>query len=297
MLVDCVTFKKLPIRIVRDDLYPSVGGGNKSRKANFYEIDMKKRKINALVTTGGIQSNHCRAMALLAAKNSWRCHIVYHGTKERFMSENGNALVVRMCGAETEFVNPSDISRAMDDAMQRFRDNGLIPYYVTGGGHDIPGGMAYVDAVSKLIPKLNSRIPDFIFLPNGTGSTQSGIIAGLRKCGLKKTKVIGISVARSKDRAKFVTDAFSESLCKAAEIRFEDDMKADIYDDFLCGGYENSNDEILNLTREVAKETGILLDSTYSGKAFYGMIRLIESHAISGDILFWHTGGILNLQA
>jgi 1-aminocyclopropane-1-carboxylate deaminase/D-cysteine desulfhydrase-like pyridoxal-dependent ACC family enzyme len=38
-------------------------------------------------------------------------------------------------------------------------------------------------------------------------------------------------------------------------------------------------------------EEGILLEPIYNGKAFAGMLDLIQSGEISGRILFWHTGG------
>ena len=78
--------------MVRDDIFPFIGGGSKARKAIAYEQYLKEHEYNAVVTTGGIQSNHNRAIALMAARNGWKCHLVYHGTEERFNSEKGNAL-------------------------------------------------------------------------------------------------------------------------------------------------------------------------------------------------------------
>ena len=139
----------MSLKVVRDDLYPGIGGGNKCRKAEEYEKDMERLGCDALVTTGGVQSNHCRAMALLAAKRGWCCHLVYHGTRERFDRERGNALLVRLSGASMEFVEAERIGPAMDLAMERFRSEGHRPYYVTGGGHDLPGGIAYVTAMAE----------------------------------------------------------------------------------------------------------------------------------------------------
>jgi D-cysteine desulfhydrase len=47
----------------------------------------------------------------------------------------------------------------------------------------------------------------------------------------------------------------------------------------------------------IAKETGILLDTTYTGKAFYGMVETINKQSLTGNMLFWHTGGIFNIMA
>ena len=70
--VDNISFRGLDFKIVRDDLFPEIGGGNKARKALEYESDALAKGANALITTGGIQSNHCRAIAILCARRGWR---------------------------------------------------------------------------------------------------------------------------------------------------------------------------------------------------------------------------------
>ena len=52
-------------------------GGNKARKALEYEKLLRSEGYNAIVTCGGIHSNHNRAMALMAMANGWECHLVY----------------------------------------------------------------------------------------------------------------------------------------------------------------------------------------------------------------------------
>lgn len=287
-----------PLLVVRDDLFPYLYGGNKARKSIEYEIEMTKHGYDAMVTTGGIQSNHCRAIALLAAKHHWDCHIVYHGDRERFLAEGGNAKLVRSTSATYEFVSASEISTAMDRAMIQFASNGKKPYYVTGGGHDLPGGIAYVNAVRELVQVLREQGKkiDRIFLPCGTGSTQAGIIVGLYLEGLLDTEVVGISVARNKQRAMEVTTAFVIDLAKHYSIS-DDNLakKVIISDDFLFGGYEQTTPVVKNWLTEVIRSTGIIFDTTYSGKALCGMHELIKKNNWEGDNnLFWHTGGIMN---
>lgn len=283
--------------VVRDDLFPFLYGGNKARKALEYETVLKRGGCNAMVTTGGIQSNHCRAIALLAARNNWKCHIVYHGSRDRFMEEGGNAAIVRMTNATYEFVTVDHISSAMDMAMETFRHKGYRPYYVTGGGHDLPGGIAYVKAVDELVVKMKEMgiIPNRIFLPCGTGSTQAGIIVGLSKHGLNNTDVIGISVARSRERAISVTTEFTEMLATNAGLSGSLAHHVHITDRFLFGGYEGTTHQVKQWLGKITKSTGIIFDTTYSGKALWGMKSLIEEHGWANDInLFWLTGGIFN---
>ena len=287
------------MKIVRDDLYPGTGGGNKCRKAEEYENDIERKGCNALVTTGGVQSNHCRAIALLAARKGWRCHIVYHGSKERFEHERGNALLVRMSGASTEFVEAEQIGPTMDDAMNQFIVEGFNPYYVTGGGHDLPGGTAYVKAMQELKSACTQQgwIPDYIFLASGTGSTHGGIIVGNIINGWNNTKIIGISVARHKERAEYVIRDFIQKLTGHYNITAPDDAVI-VTDDYLFGGYEGYTVEMKDTLLNVTRNTGLVFDTTYSGKALYGMMDIVRSYGLEkSNILFWHTGGLLNIQA
>lgn len=288
------------IKIVRDDLFPGIGGGNKARKAEEYELALKRGGYNAIVTTGGIQSNHNRAMAALAAKNGWACHIVYHGTRERFEQGGGNALLTRALGASVEFVEPEQIGPSMDAAMMRFSEQGLKPYYVTGGGHDLPGGDAYVKAVEQLYAFgiQNNYKPDVIFHASGTGSTQAGILVGLEKIGWGDVKVVGISVARARERGAQVVEEFTHKLAKSHGIPSEAFAgKIHFSADYLCEGYEKTTPEIRKFLAETATSNGIVFDTTYSGKALFGMKCELEKSDFRGNALFWHTGGVMNFLA
>lgn len=150
-----------------------------------YEVFLRENGYNAIVTCGGIQSNHNRAMALMCAKNGWKCHLCIQGSEERFMNEKGNALLDRLSGGECELIRLEDTAVAMDRAMKKLKEEGYNPYYVTGGGHNLPGGTCFVDAVLELkyqCERIDYK-PDYLFLASGTGSTQAGIVVGLDLVG------------------------------------------------------------------------------------------------------------------
>src|SRR5690606_12521931 len=180
-------------RVFRDDLYPFLGGGNKGRKMDAIAKDIFLKNASALVTTGGFQSNHCRAVAIFAAQYKMKCTLVLHGSKEDFEKQSGNAKITRLSGAEIIFVEETNqIGKAMDEAMNAYQANGFKPYYIWGGGHTLEGGLSYIEAVQELKAycEVNNWQPDYIFHASGTGSTQSGIMAGLDKYGFNNTKVI-----------------------------------------------------------------------------------------------------------
>jgi len=281
------------LTICRDDLFPNFYGGNKARKIIFIEKEIITNNNNAIVTTGGIQSNHCRVAALLCAKNGWKCKLILHGDEKQFYNQKGNALIMRLCGAEFQFVRPEEIGPTMDKTMEELKNKGYSPYYLYGGGHNKAGVQAYIEATKELYTDLGSNNqPDHIFLASGTGSTQAGILLGLEEIGWGSTKVYGISVARKRERG--ITSVIESIHFIKKEF---DVAKILFYDDFLFGGYGNYNDVLKDFTYDVAKNTGIILDTTYTGKSFYGMMELIKKDKLNGNILFWHTGGLLNVLA
>lgn len=292
--IDDYLIEGLPLKVVRDDLFPFIGGGSKARKAVEYEKYLKAGGYNAVVTCGGIQSNHNRAIALMAAQNGWPCHLVIQGTEERFLNEKGNALLCRLAGAECEFIDPSETAAAMDRAMQAYEDQGLRPFYVHGGGHDLPGGTCFVDAVLEM-KKQCAEKPDVIFLASGTGSTQAGIVVGLELAGWGDVKVIGISVARQFDRGRQVIIDYANMLADHYGIKKDFSEKIDFVTDYLFGGYEQFGPEMEAYLNGVMRSSGLVFDTTYSGKGFYGMMQEIEKRNLRGKkIVFWHTGGLMN---
>lgn len=286
-------------KIVRDDIFPYIGGGSKARKAVAYEQYLKDNGYDAVVTCGGIQSNHNRAIALMCARNGWKCHLCIQGTKERFEQEKGNAILCRLSGATCELISPCDTAVAMDKAMLQLQKSGYKPFYITGGGHDLPGGTCFVDAVFELKRQCDAcgYKPDYIYLASGTGSTQAGILVGLYLVGWADVTCVGISVAREYTRGKQVIAEFANML--AAHYGIDHDFTDDVIfnTDYLCGGYEQYSNDMKTHLEEAMLNTGLIFDTTYSGKGFYGMMKEVQNCNLKDkNIVFWHTGGLMNLM-
>lgn len=299
LLQDYYEIDGVKLRVIRDDIYPFLGGGSKARKAVEYETMLRDGGYNAVVTCGGIQSNHNRAIALMAARNGWKCHLCIQGRKERFEVEKGNALLCRLSGSECELIEPSATSVAMDRAMENLSKEGYNPYYVHGGGHDLPGGTCFVDAVRELKRQCdaNGVKPDYIFHASGTGSTQAGIVVGCDLAGWGDVKVVGISVARQYERGRQVIAEFANMLGEYYGMKKDFTDEIIFCTDYLYGGYEQYTSEMADYLERAMKETGLMFDTTYSGKGFYGMMDYVKkNHLNDKNIMFWHTGGLMNLM-
>lgn len=299
VILDEISLDGMQVKLVRDDIFPFVGGGSKARKAVAYEEFLREGGYNAIVTCGGIQSNHNRAMALMCARNGWKCHLCIQGSEERFLQEKGNALCDRLSGAECELICPEDTAVAMDRAMEHLRKEGWKPYYVIGGGHNLPGGTCFVEAVEDLKRQCDERAwkPDYIFHASGTGSTQAGIAVGLDKVGWTDVKLVGISVARQQERGKQVIVEFANMLAEHYGLPQDYEQKILFTADYLMGGYEQFVPEMKEYLDGVMAKTGVLFDTTYSGKGFWGMMQEVKRLGLQNKkILFWHTGGIMNIM-
>lgn len=299
LFLDEISLDSLALKVVRDDVFPFVGGGSKARKAVAYEKFLREGGYNAIVTCGGIQSNHNRAMAIMCARNGWKCHLCIQGTKERFERENGNALLCRLAGAECELIDAKDTAVAMDRAMEQLKAEGYHPYYVIGGGHNLPGGTCFVDAVKELKDQcdVEGYKPDYLFLASGTGSTQAGIVVGCDLAGWNDVKVVGISVARQYERGRQVIADFANMLAKHYGHQTDYADKVLFNTNYLFGGYEEYTPEMKAYLEKVMKETGLMFDTTYSGKGFYGMMQEIKKQGLENkNIIFWHTGGLMNIM-
>jgi 1-aminocyclopropane-1-carboxylate deaminase/D-cysteine desulfhydrase-like pyridoxal-dependent ACC family enzyme len=289
----------IDLRVKRDDLFPITGGGNKARKVISILRDTEDRGCNALVTTGGLQSNHARVTALAAAARGWRCKLILHGNPEEAAKPKGNLLLMHLAGAEIEVVEPSGIAQAMRSAMEALRAEGARPYEIPGGGHSVAGAMAYVEAVEELREQCQEARwrPEWIILASGTGTTQAGLIVGLERLGWQ-TRVLGISVARRNPRGR---DAVEKACCDLRlHLRIaESSGQVDFRDDWVGEGYEKADASVFSAIRMAAKAEGLILDPTYTGKAFAALLDLVREGEIreGANVLFWHTGGLMNLVA
>jgi len=284
------------LRIKHDDLYPLPGGGSKARKLNYILNANVKKKYNAIVTTGSNQSNHLRATALWAAKLGWKLICVIHDDEPD--SFKGNLKIVKLTGAELRFIQKTEVKEAMDKAMDDLCNEGYKPFYIWGGGHCVEGALAYYEAVKELKEQLNGVEPDYLFVASGTGTTQAGIEIGIRQY-LPGCKVIGISVSREKKRGK---EAILESMNKlntylGNPIKMPENIEFD--DNWIGNGYEAIYPELIETIKWAAKTEGLILDPTYSGKAFHALRMYAKNNKIktNSNVVFWHTGGLLNLMA
>ncbi|MCI9333656.1 MAG: pyridoxal-phosphate dependent enzyme [Lachnospiraceae bacterium] len=292
--------------IKRDDMLPFSFGGNKARKAAEFYKEIKDSPADVVMTYGSNGSNHCRIIANMAAAMGLLCHIISpaqdqssgggirssdEGREEKVLY---NTRLVAGFGAVIETCPVSMVARTIENRKKAYRTEGKVPYFITGGGHGNPGTQGYVKAYREIqkFEEKNGIYFDYIFHASGTGTTQAGLVCGRLLSGDQKRNIVGISIAREKERGRdVVKDSIREYLGADFERLYREEELV-FTDAYRLGGYGQYHEGVREMIQRVMKQEGIPMDTTYVGKAFWGMCQYVEENGIKDkNILFIHTGG------
>jgi len=282
--------------VKRDDAIPFGFGGNKVRKLQLVAADAAARGADALITCGGVQSNHARATAAVAARLGMGCVLVANGTPQT--APTANAILDRLLGAEVRYVSSRhERAPAMEAAAMELRNAGRKPFVIPLGASTALGAAAYVEAVGEMLMQIDA--PAVIVHASSSGGTQAGLVAGCRLHGLD-TRVVGISA----DDASAVIEEEVRRILRDLESLLAippgslSTAPIDVDDSFVGDGYglpTHASTEAQVLT---ARNEGFFVDHTYTAKAMAGLIARVRARDIGrGTALFWHTGGQVGLFA
>lgn len=283
----------------RDDLLPFSFGGNKVRFAQKFLEDMKREHCDSMIIYGNYHSNLCRILSTLCHKLGMPCYMVHNTEDIKEQKETQNSRVIRAMGVREIPCGKTGIAHAVQQAMDELTEKGYRPYYIYGNtkgqGREWVPVEAYAEAYEEICRQEEEKGVhfDYIFLASSTNATQAGLLAGSLKAGDNR-KIIGISVSRNAKRGKEVIASDLNAYADKFGYSFPEDWKEHIYftDEYLGDGYGRYSFKTADIIRKIYGEEGIPLDMTYTGKAFYGMVRYLEEHQIHDkNILFLHTGG------
>jgi D-cysteine desulfhydrase len=288
------------IWIKRDDLTDTVASGNKIRKLEYSIGQALAEEADVLVTWGGVQSNHCRATAALAARLGLKSHLVLRGREPK--EKDGNLLIDSLVGAEITFApleRYQEMDQTYNDLQTECASQGLKTYRIPVGASDEIGLWGYISCANELKQDFEAAgiSPEAIVSATGSGGTLAGLILGNALHELN-TQVLAFNVC---DDEAYFKRKISEDFALWRD-RYDSDLDIDqlpinVIDGYVGPGYGRATPEVFETIREVARLEGIVLDPVYTGKAFNAMLKEIRSGRFEGlsDIVFIHTGGMLGL--
>lgn len=278
---------KKNIYVKRDDFTGLETSGNKVRKLEYAIGQALEKGCDAILTSGAIQSNHCRATAAACAKLGLECHLILAGHMKEF---EGNLFMDYILGANVHIVDDNPKEK-VEEVILDLENQGKKPYIIPIGASNPIGSYGYINAYEEILKQeedLNIKF-DLITLAIGSGGSYGGLWYGNYRNKANK-RVLGFSVSDTKEEFKAtIIDILQEI---DSEIKSFDNI--DINDSYIGKGYAKATKEELEFYYELAKLEGIILDPSYTGKAFRGLIKEIKLGNIKEDnILFIHTGGLL----
>src|SRR6476620_730739 len=192
-------------------------GGNKTRKLEYLVPDALAQGATHLVSIGGVQSNHTRQVAAVAARLGLQARLVQESWVNWPDSVNdrvGNILLSRIMGARVELVEAGfgiGFKESWENALAEIRADGGVPYAIPAGASDHRlGGLGFAnwaDEVQQQERELGVFF-DTVVVCTVTGSTHAGMIAGFAGQH-RPRRVLGIDASAKLDetRDQFFRDA------------------------------------------------------------------------------------------
>lgn len=288
--------------VKRDDIMEIWFGGNKVRKLEFIFGEVVSKKYNAVITRGSYFSNHVRLTTIVARKLGVEPYIVtYPPNPGTELIYQGNVLINKIFGANIiETRNSIEAEKKMYELKKELDKQGYRTYVIPVGGSMPLGVLGYVYAAYELMDQLRkiSTKPQYIVHATGTGTTQAGLILGLKLLGVDNVAVIGINTEKPdisidlKNKIMNLAEETQKLLGVGSNLVSDNDII--VYDDYVFGGYGLVTNELVEFIKTIARNEGLLLDPVYTAKAFYGLIDLIEKNEIkrNSTVVFIHTGGL-----
>ena len=279
-------------------------GGNKTRKLEYLVADALAQGCDALVSIGGVQSNHTRQVAAVAARVGLECLLVQENWvdwPDAVYDKVGNILLSRLSGADVRLVDSEfgiGFKESWQQAVAEIEARGGKPYPIPAGASDHRlGGLGFANwafEVAEQEQQLGAFF-DVIVVCSVTGSTQAGMIAGFAALpDARQRRIIGIDASAEPDETRNQVTRIARNTAALLGVEGElgdDDIVLD--DRYHAGSYGVPDESTVDAMRVAARTEGVITDPVYEGKSMAGLIDLITRGEITEDstVLYVHLGG------
>jgi 1-aminocyclopropane-1-carboxylate deaminase len=283
-------------------------GGNKVRKLEYLAAEALATGCDTLVSIGGVQSNHTRQVAAVAARLGLGCVLVQEHWVEwpdAVYDKVGNILLSRIMGADVR-LDPAgfDIGfrPSWEAALDSVKERGGKPYAIPAGASDHPlGGLGFARWAEEVCEQEQELgvFFDTVVVCSVTGSTQAGMLAGFAGQP-RPRRVFGIdgsaTVQQTRDQITRIARQTAEVIGLGRELR---DDEVILLDGWHAGCYGVPDRKTLEAIRLCARLEGMLTDPVYEGKSMAALIDLVRSGEIApgSTVLYAHLGGQPALNA
>ena len=294
---------KVEIYAKREDCNSGLAfGGNKLRKLEYIVPDAIASNADTLVSIGGVQSNHTRQVAAVAAKLGMKCRLVQEAWvphEDAVYDRVGNNLLSRIMGADVRLVDDGfdiGIRRSWEEALKDVEAQGGRPYAIPAGAsvHKY-GGLGYVGFAEEVRAQERELgfAFDYVIVCTVTGSTHAGMAVGFARDG-RQRRVIGVDASATPRRTKAQVLDIARKTAKLVDLGQEiadDDVV--LIEDYAYPLYGVPSAETKEAIRLAARLEGMITDPVYEGKSMQGLIDLVRKGFFpnGSKVLYAHLGG------
>ena len=237
-----------------------------------------------IVAFGELQSNHARITAAAARKLGLEPHLFYFEARpEQFTS---NLLLSQLMGAHLYFL---PLGAGGDANMTLETTNRLVHllawlrvgrhYFIPVGGYSWRGCLGYVRAAIEIESQARAFGLEnaHLVLAAGTGGTWAGTLAGLSLMD-SSLSLLGIDVGKLWKGFPTSLARLTGEICGhlGAKRVFEPGEIPLLERIYAAPKYGLPSPGCRDAIRRLARTEGILLDPVYTGKAFAGLLDLVE---------------------
>jgi len=289
-------------------------GGNKTRKLEYLVPDALAQGADTLVSIGGVQSNHTRQVAAVAAKLGLKCRLVQESWVDWPDSVNdrvGNILLSRIMGADVRLVDEGfgiGVKSSWEQALEDVRAAGGTPYAIPAGASDHRlGGLGFANWAYEVAAQEEELgvFFDTIIVCSVTGSTQAGMIAGFASLGDitgqgRPRRVIGIDASAKLEETRAQVEKIARNTAELIGLGRElRDDEITVLPGWAGNYYGIPVQSTLDAIRLSGRLEGMIIDPVYEGKSMAGLIDLVRTGQIGPDstVLYAHLGGQPALNA
>jgi 1-aminocyclopropane-1-carboxylate deaminase len=283
-------------------------GGNKTRKLEYLVPDALAQGADTLVSIGGVQSNHTRQVAAVAAVLGLKAVLVQESWVDWPDAVNdkvGNILLSRILGADVRLVQAEfgiGFKDSWSATLESVRAAGGTPYAIPAGASDHPlGGLGFAQWAYEVEEQERELgvFFDTIVVCSVTGSTQAGMIAGFAGQD-RPRRVLGIDASAKLEETRAQVEKIARQTAELIGLgRDLRDEEITVLDGWAGDLYGIPVQSTLDAIRLTATLEGMIIDTVYEGKSMAGLIDLVRRGDIPKDstVLYAHLGGQPALNA
>ncbi|MFW7379139.1 MAG: 1-aminocyclopropane-1-carboxylate deaminase/D-cysteine desulfhydrase [Oligoflexus sp.] len=282
----------------RDDELSASMSGSKLRKLASLSTAWQQDGAELVLACGGAQSNHLPALLQVIRQTALACQIWVWGRRDHLAARGNQALLqMLVCEEEMHWLAREDwpqVTKLMQEAKERYEAQGKLVFIVCEGGKQVESLWgAMTQALDVLRNERQHQLRwQHIFVDSGTGMSAIGLYCGLALCRQRRDLHV---VLIAGDEKQFRQDLqLMRSYLQAFHLDWDDNEAPQLHFHRppTARSFGATNQQIFTFMRDMARQSGVILDAIYTAKLAMTCRAFLEKQKILSPSLVIHSGGI-----